>query len=202
MKKNVSHLFFVSAIAMLSFTSCKKDAPAPTAPLTATQKTNLAADPALNGNRFAFFSLERNEVVAPADSATTKWDIAFRSTTMLTNGGTSGPGAGGAFVQRAVSFDSYKTIPPDSAFRTDNNRVPAYAIPIGSGNGWYNYNGATNVITPIPGNIIVVRTATGKYAKVEILSYYKDAPPTPAATDVPRYYTFRFIYQPNGSKNF
>lgn len=199
MKKNVINVVCFCALAFATVTSCKKDT-APVVPLKATQVKNFVADPAINNNRFAFFSLERNETVAYTDSATGKWDIAFRGTTILTNGGASGPGAGGAFVQRSVSFDAFTSIPNDSTFKTD--APPAYAIPIGSGNGWYNYNFATNIITPIPGNVIVVRTATGKYAKVEILSYYKDAPATPTAADVPRYYTFRFIYQPDGSKRF
>ena len=199
MKKNLSATVIFLAFITI-FSGCKKEKASTPAPLTAAQAKNLVADPAATNNRFTFFSLERNVVVPYADSATTKWDIAFRSTTILTNSGTSGPGAGGAFVQRSVSFDSYGSIPGDSTFKTDT--APNFAIRTGSGNGWYNYNPSTNIITPIPGNIIVVRTASGKYAKVEVLSYYKDAPASPAATDVPRYYTFRFIYQPNGSNIF
>ncbi len=202
MKRSLFQLSCISAFALATVTSCKKDDVAPVVPLTATQSKNFVADPAINSNHFAFYSIERNETVPYTDSATTKWDIAFRSTNILTNGGTSGTGAGGAFVHRSVSFDTYTSIPADSVFRTDVNTTPAYAIPTGSGNGWYNYNQSTNVISPIPGNIIVVRTASGKYAKLEILSYYKDAPATPTSADVPRYYTFRFIYQPNGSKKF
>lgn len=201
MKKNVINYLAYSLLTLVTISSCKKDDPAPVV-LTATKSSNLVTDPTVTGNHYAFFSLERNEVVPYTDSATSKWDIAIRSTTILTNGGTSGPGAGGGFVQKAVSFDTYKTITADSAFRTDNNLLSSYAIPTGSGNGWYNYDFATNIISPIPGNVLVVRTATGKYAKIEILSYYKDAPATPGAADLSRYYTFRFIYQPDGSKTF
>lgn len=190
-----------SIAAMLS--SCKKDNnTAPPAALTATTAKNLVADATINADHYTFYSLENNQTVLLTDSATTKWDLAFKSTTILTNGGTSGPGAGGAYVQRATSFDGFTNIPADSAFRTDIRTTPAFAIPTGTGNGWYNYDFSTNIIAPIPGNIIVVRTASGKYAKVEILSYYKDAPATPAASDIARYYTFRFIYQPDGTKNF
>lgn len=203
MKKSKLTLGLLS-IAILATVSCKKDDPKPQQPVTLTEKTmqNLVADPTVTENHFAFYSIERNEAVPLSDSATNKWDIGFRGTTIITNGGTSGPGAGGAFVQRGVSFENYQTIPLDSTFRTDLNTIPSYAIPTGSGNGWYNYNPATNIISPIPGNFIVVRTATGKYAKLEILSYYKDAPASPVATDVSRYYTFRFIYQPDGTKIF
>jgi hypothetical protein len=181
------------------FTSCSKNDTATPVILTATETKNLSAEPG-TGNHYTFFSLERNEIVPLADSNTAKWDIAVRGTTIITNGGTSGPGAGGAFVQKAVSFDNFKTIVADSVFRTDAGT--SFAIPTGSGNGWYNYDFSSNIISPIPGNILVIRTATGKYAKVEILSYYKDAPAAPTTTSVSRFYTFRFIYQPDGGKTF
>jgi hypothetical protein len=60
----------------------------------------------------------------------------------------------------------------------------------------------------VPGKVLVIRTANGKFAKVEILNYYKGGV-TPAASapdadkiSKQRYYTFRFAYQSNGSKNF
>jgi hypothetical protein len=155
--------------------------------------------------RYTFFSLENKAIISNADSATAKWDIAFRGTTMLVNCGTSGPGNGGAFVWTG-SFDNLATIPADSVFRTDN--APVYAIPTGSGRGWYNYNGPANLVTPLPGRVLVIRTASGKYAKVEINNYYKKGI-TPASTDPDaiklsnqRYFAFRFTYQPNGTKNF
>jgi hypothetical protein len=203
MKKN-TYVMMMALLAGAAFTACKKDnnSSATTTPVTAKTATNVNADPASTGNHYVFFSLERNEAVAVTDSATNKWDIAFRSTTILVNGGTSGPGLGGAFVQTGSTFDDYAKVATDSVFKTDNTATPLFAIPTGSGNGWYNYNTSTNVITPIPGRILVIRTATGKYAKVEITSYYKDAPATPDANSTARYYNFRFGYQADGSKNF
>ena len=74
-----------------------------------------------------------------------------------------------------------------------------YAITSGSGNGWYTYAGApTYLISPTPGKILVFRTRDGKYAKMEILSYYLGAPENPDAfSDPSRYYTFNYVYQPN-----
>lgn len=155
--------------------------------------------------RFSFFSLENKVKVPNSDSATQNWDIALRGTTILTNGGTSGPGSGGAFVW-VGAFNDLTSIPADSAFKTDN--APSYAITTGSGKGWYNYDGPTNLITPLPGRILVIRTAKGRYAKVEILNYYKKGQ-TPAATDADdvkiknqRHYLLRYTYQSDGSKNF
>ena len=54
----------------------------------------------------------------------------------------------------------------------------------------------------------MIRTASGKYAKVEIIAYYKGgatlAATAPNAEKITkqRYYTFRYIFQPNGTKNF
>jgi hypothetical protein len=159
----------------------------------------------VGAGRYSFFSLEQKQAVANSDSATTKWDLAFRGTTIAINGGTSGPGGGGAFVWDGI-FNNLSAVPADSVFRVDNGN--AYAIPAGSGRGWYNYNGTANLLTPLPGKVLVIRTATGKYAKVEILNYYKggETPSSTASDDVKikeqRYYTFRFVFQPNGSKNF
>ncbi|MBI1343129.1 MAG: hypothetical protein GC171_09360 [Terrimonas sp.] len=218
MKRRYVSVMTIAVFALGTvFVSCKKDK-TNNNNLTATQVNDIPADTIIGiytsgpatgqpygSGKFTFFSLERNEVVAHADSATTKWDLAFRGTTILTNGGTSGPASGGAFVY-VGTFDGLSSVPADSVFRTDN--APTYAIKTGSGNGWYSYNGATQLITPIPGRILVIRTASGKYAKVEIMNYYKGGvTPDASASDndklsKQRYYTFRYTFQSNGSMNF
>jgi len=212
----VATLFVFTALTGLF--SCKKDNSVAVA-LQSQQVSNLAADTIIGvytsgpatgqpygSGKFTFYSLETNSIVASSDSATSKWDIAFRGTTIITNSGNSGPANGGAFVFVGI-FDDLKTVPADSIFRVDNG-PSAYAIHTGSGNGWYSYNGATNLITPIPGRILVIRTASGKFAKVEIQNYYKGGiTPDASASDADklskqRYYTFRYIFQPGGTKNF
>jgi HmuY protein len=194
----------------VSIMSCKKDDPAPKV-LSAVTYTNLAADPPSGGydptngqaigvtNKFTFFSFKTGAIVSNTDSASTKWDIGFRSTVIILNGGTSGPGVGGAIVQTAIF--SEVLVSPETGFLQDDktNSASPYAIPKGSGKGWYNYDGATNVISPIAGRVILVKTAEGKYAKVEILSYYRDAPAAPTSSSVDRNYTFRYIYQEDGT---
>jgi hypothetical protein len=78
----------------------------------------------------------------------------------------------------------------------------AHAISTGSGNGWYNYNSTTHVISSIPGRIIVVKTNDNTYAKIEIINYYQNAPAAPVNTDISRYYTFRYTYQGDGTRKF
>ena len=219
MKTKFISMFAIIALsgAMMLF-SCKKDKNE-TAVLQSKQVKDLQADTIIGvytsgpatgqpygSGKFTFYSLETNSLIANSDSATNKWDIGLRGTTIITNGGNSGPASGGAFVY-VGTFDDLKSVPADSVFRIDNAPT-SYAIHTGSGNGWYSYNGATNIITPIPGRILVIRTASGKYAKIEIQNYYKGGvTPDASASDEDklkkqRYYTFRFIYQSSGSKNF
>jgi len=155
---------------------------------------------------YSFFSLENNKWIANSDSATTKWDLAFSGTTIRVNNTTGGPGNGGAFVYTGT-FDALTSVPQDSVFKVDNHPV-SYAIPRGSGKGWYHYDGATNLLTPVPGRVLVIRTASGKYAKLEILNYYRGGitPPASASDEIKiseqRYYSFRYTYQGNGTTTF
>lgn len=177
-------------------------------PIEAVLVENLPADPMtsvdpetgrpVGTGEFTFFSLRENRIVPRADSATAEWDLAFRTTGILTNGGTSGPGDGGALIIN-LPFEEVREAPADSELRVDAEGDPA--IPGIPGVGWYNYNQQTHIITPIPGRTIVVRTADGRYAKLRILSYYKDAPEEIGDAE-PRYYTFEYVFQPDGSRTF
>ena len=200
----------------IALVACSKDEEIIVVPVSAITVSNLAADTVtglgLDGRpqsagTTTYYSLVDNKVIASTDAASTKWDIAFSSTKILVNSGTSGPGLGGAFVYVGL-FDALKTIPADSNFATDNANAASYAIPLGSGKAWYTYDGLTTLISPIAGRVLVIRTATGKFAKIEILNYYKGGVTLPATASVndklfkQRYYTFRYAYQPNGSKTF
>ena len=202
-------------LALVFAQACEKNETV-TTQTTLVEKTitNVPADTIVglvNGQpvgsgKYTFFSFENNTVAASADSNSLKWDIGMRGTTIITNGGNSGPGLAGAFVY-VGTFEELKTVPADSVFRKDNAPV-SYAVPNGSNKGWYVYNPITNLITPVPGRVLVFRTATGRYAKMEILNYYKGGvTPAVSAPDADkltkqRYYTFRFAYQANGTSSF
>jgi hypothetical protein len=160
--------------------------------------TNLQADTA-NTGRFTFFSLRDSAIVPNSDSATTRWDIAFLATTIIINGGPIRFGQGGANVLTGTDFNTLETL-PETGWRVDSSAT-SLAIPVGSGRAWYNYNQQTNVISPIPGVVLGIRTADGRYAKLQILSYYLNAPANPNGfADRARVYTFRYVFQPNGSR--
>jgi hypothetical protein len=159
-------------------------------------------------NQYTLFSFKTGAIVDAINIDTDKWDIGFRSTSIIVNGGTSGSSTVTAQIVSGT-LESITEAPVDG-YKSDNkNGATAEernAIPAGSGKGWYTYSSGSNLIAPIAGKVIVVKTADNRYAKFEILSYYKGAPttvsPEPAGADKDRYYTFRYVYQPNDTRTF
>jgi hypothetical protein len=215
MKKMMSKIAMGLGLS-IALIACTKEEETMVVPVSAITVKDLAADTVtglgLDGRpqsagTTTYYSLVENKIIASSGAASTKWDIAFSSTKITVNCGTSGPGIGGAFVFKGL-FDDLKTIPVDSTFATDNSNAASFAIPLGSGRAWYTYDGLTTLVSPIAGRVLVIRTATGKFAKIEIISYYKGGVTLPASASVndklfkQRYYTFRYAYQPNGSKTF
>ncbi|MFB3389112.1 HmuY family protein [Flavobacterium sp. LAR06] len=154
------------------------------------------------GGEFTKFSFSENKVVTDG-----KWDIAFRGTKIIVNGGakigiTDEPGRTGSAAVSIVSgtFASVTAFPAANTFAQDASTV--YAFPTSGENAWYDYNSTTHIISAKAGKVFVVKTHDGKYAKLEILSYYKDAPATPEATSASRYFTFKFAYQANSTTTF
>lgn len=216
--KTILSFLVLSLIALsIFFSSCSKSDPSPVT-ISSITFNSLPADPPTGGynpnngqpigvtRKFTFFSFKTGGVVANTDSATNKWDLGFNGTTILVNGGPQRSGKGGAIV--ATGIFTEMTSAPESGYDVDSlvsvngTSKRTYAIPTGSGKGWYNYNPSNNTISPIAGRFLVVKTGDERYAKVEIISYYKDAPSTITSSTPDRYYTFRYVYQADGSKSF
>lgn len=170
--------------------------------LPAPQTTDYTQNPPVTSGDFTKFSFKAGTAVTD-DS----WDVAFRGTTILVNGGAQIDGLTGqpartgnaALSIETGTFASVITAPVDAAFSQD--ATTSYALATGSGNGWYTYAGPpTHLISPIAGKVIVVKTINGNYAKMEITSYYKDNDASNPANG--RFYSFNYIYNPNvGDKN-
>lgn len=201
--KLVKSVLLLSALSL--FASCTKDKnEAEEVVLETKTQQNLYAPQTGGqglpvGGQFTKFSFSQNAIVT-----SDLWDIAFRGTTIIVNGGaaigiTDEPARTGIGAVSIVSntLSGLTLIPDASTFKQD--QASSYAIPTGSDNGWYNYNSTTNLITPIAGKILVIKTHDGKYAKMEIISYYKDAPASPDASSLSRYFTFKYVYQPSGT---
>lgn len=128
-------------------------------------------------SKTTFFNLEAGKIV----KETEKWDLAFNNTTIKINSKQNVS----AQILSNTKFDQV-TKAPESGYKKDSQS--SSAIPTGSGNGWYNYDMATHALTPIPGKIIIVKTASGKHVKLEVLSYYFDE----EDYNETGFYTFRY----------
>jgi len=94
-------------------------------------------------------------------------------------------GRGGVRDLGAVAFDAVKTVPADGYVENESReRNGALA-------GWYDYGFFSHVLRPKQ-HVFAVRTADGRYAKMEILSYY-------CPGSQPGCVTLRYVFQGNGS---
>ena len=117
--------------------------------------------------------------VSDVDAATsTAWDLAVKRPVLFANSGDGGSGQGGA-VLVAKPFDAVTaadgaaaTFTPESFFDADcKAKVDQTGAVKTSFDGWYDYDQATNHLTPKTSTWIV-KGGTGKLFKVQITSYY------------------------------
>jgi len=200
--------FLTLAFLCIGFFSCSNDDDATPELLPVNSETVLNLHAPQNGGQgqpvsgaFTKFNFATGEIT----TSETDWDIAFRGTSIIVNGGTSlgttdepeRTGNGAAYIADGT-MNSVTEVTIGNFIQDSETR---YAIASGSGNGWYTYAGPpTHLIQPTPGKILVIKTHDERYAKVEILSYYKDAPANPDAfADETPYFTFNYVYQPNSN---
>ena len=146
---------------------------------------------------WAYFSLTKGNIVEVADPLNSMdWDLGFQRTKVITNGGISGPGKGGAVLLKDVEFEGVKEAPADGyAVDSDQN----LAIVAQSEEGWYIYTGPPNHwILPLEKRVFVVQAADGTFAKVRFIGYYKDNDNKKDSGFI----TFEYVHQPDGSRNF
>ncbi len=144
--------------------------------------------------KFVYFDFSRSSVVEIEDASSKEWDLAFRRVKILTNSGFgNSAGKGGAALVGKEDFKKITSLPETLEFTTDyippkkaqpENKTLAH---------WYEYGFMKHRLNPSP-LTYAIRTADGKFAKIQIISYYCG----PKAGC----YTLRYIYQGNGSKNF
>lgn len=152
---------------------------------------------ATNAEAWTYFSFDTGEVVVIEDAANSEdWDLGFQRTKVKLNGGVSGPGMGSVVMLTDTSFEDVDTVPEDG-YLTDS--AETLAIVPQSEMGWYIYTGPpTHWVLPLEGRIFVIRTATGKFAKVRFIGYYKDNENKVDSGNV----TFEYVHQPDGSRSF
>ena len=124
------------------------------------------------------FAFARQSTVPPTGT----WDLAFRRFHVI-----AAPGAGLQDLG-TVPFDSVAAVPEHGYL--DNVADPDTTNP-GVGK-WYRYSMLSHLLTS-KHHVYAVRTAAGRYAKLELLAYY--------CADVGvACVTFRYVYQSDGSR--
>ncbi|MBX9783936.1 MAG: HmuY family protein [Chitinophagaceae bacterium] len=187
----------LAAAVLLFAVSCKKE-DKPTPATVATFDFVVNGSPT-QGN-YDFFSFATGAKVAATDSNSTKWDFAMRFETFIINSNASGPGNAGVQIVN-TPFDNV-TAAPETGYKYDTT-VSQKAI---KGSDWYVYAGRS--FSPIAGKTFVFRTATNKFAKLEVIS--ADAldasgnilSPTSPVRPASIKYKIRFAYQPGGKRDF
>jgi hypothetical protein len=139
-----------------------------------------ASDP----EAWRFFDFSRGSLVE--DPEPLEWDLAFRRFNLVANGGEGFAGQGGALDLGEVAFDSVTDVPADG-YQTSQARRDTVNAAL---EDWYDYSFTSHLLRPAP-RVYALRTADGRYAKLEILSYY-----CPGA--MPGCVTFRYVYQGAG----
>ena len=133
-----------------------------------------------------FFSFHQNRVVTVAEADAGLWDIRFEGTSIYVNGEAQ-------LLERPFDFIARA---PESGYREDDETAGP-AIPTATGEGWFDYDPTTHIVSTIPDKTILVHTVNDTYAKMEVLSYYSDQD---ESNGVPRHYTFRYVYRNDGSR--
>lgn len=202
---------------IILLTACsKKDDTLNSSDGVSTTITDLVGDTAAQmseGTPFKslYFSFATGSavVISDAEKATTKWDLAFTGPYNAEvfinyggyeyNPGYGGPGQG-AVIQIDAPYDQVNTAPDATAFNAST--LTKIGWDAGNGRGWFFYSLDNHIAVPIRNRTFVIRTATGKYAKLELLSVYKGNPPVVTDLYWPApYFTFRYFVQEDGSNN-
>ena len=163
--------------------------PAKPTNLLATQVTTVNAS---SEKEYVYFDFSSGKPVNILDTSSLEWDMAFRRGKVISNGGASSKlGKAGLIDLGVVEFDEVTEVPMDNyiqdmAAKTETENPVLLK--------WYNYNYFTHKLTAKK-NSYAVRTANGKFAKFQFMSFYCDNKEAGCIK-------IRYVYQDNGSNSF
>jgi len=131
-----------------------------------------------------FFDFSQGSVLdAPG---VVEWDLAFRRFQIIVNGGRNLAGQGGVVSLGELAFEGVSDVPENGYVVAEKNDSVNAAL-----EDWYDYSMTSHVLQPKQ-TVYAIRTADGRYAKMEILGYY-------CVGALPGCTTFRYVYQGGGS---
>jgi len=153
----------------------------------------MAVINASSENNWVYFDFSRGRVVKIQDQTSLEWDLAFRRSKVISNGGATNKfgRAGLIDLGNSAEFNQITEAPlnnyiQDSATRTETENSILLK--------WYRYNYLTHKLTPKP-NTYAVKTADEKFAKIKFLNFY-------CANKETGCIQMQYVYQTNGSNKF
>jgi hypothetical protein len=209
--------------------SCKKDKEPdqeeePTHYYKLERVENLA--PTVSDAASFYFNFETKKEVVATKVKSTDWDLAFGGSMVCAlsgNNGTDeanfgiGSGAKGGILVLEKPFEQVTDVPADADFQTGKNligldKTGAFA----TATGWLLYDHFGTVrgggkddkksvaYAMTENRTVVVRTANGDYAKIKMISCYKDLFTADKwfTTSPKMFYTFEYVVVPKGSTKF
>ena len=169
----------------------EKAEPAPK-PVTNLITTHVTTVNASSEKDYVYFDFSSGKPVRILDTSSLEWDLAFRRGKVISNGGASTRlGEAGLLDLGEVDFDTVAEVPMDNYVQDIATSTETESPVLLK---WYNYNYFTHKLTAKK-NIYALRTANGKFAKFQFLSFYCDNKEAGCVK-------IRYVYQDNGSSSF
>jgi hypothetical protein len=212
---NMRYTCSLFVLSFLLFTSCEKSSTeeilwwhdADIVELDASNYELSIIDTSATGD-FVRFSFSEGGIVTNEN-----WDVAFRGTTLIINGGEKAnvdqpDRTGNAAVYIEIgsmseigSVDTSRLLQDNSAGSAILNNIMIDDLGV-SGQGWASYSFSTHLFSPRAGRILVFRTHDYKYAKMEIIYFYDSLNPDTGNGDIGGFYTFNYVCQLDGTTSF
>ena len=169
----------------------------PAQPLIGSTPTNLLETKltvinASSEKNWVYFDFSRGGVVEIHDKTSLEWDLAFRRSKVISNGGATNKfGKAGLINLGSPNFDQVVDVPtnnytPDMSTKTETENPILLK--------WYSYNYLTHKLSA-KANTYAMKTADSKYAKVKFLDFY-------CANKETGCIKMQYVYQDNGSNQF
>ncbi len=132
------------------------------------------------------------------------WDVGFRRTSMITNGGETNPkGNVGVVNLGPHTLEEIKEAPKDGYVQ---DKAKWGSLKNGALKDWYIYRTRTHNIESKK-NVYVIRTQDNEYVKMRVLNYYcqqeeKNCATSMCSRDEAACITLEYMKQPNGVRTF
>ena len=165
---------------------------APMVPPSDLLETKLKVINASSENNWAYFDFSRGKVVDIHDKTSLEWDLAFRRSKVISNGGATNKfGKAGLIDLGSLSFDQVVEVPRENYIQDMSTRTETENPILLK---WYSYNYLTHKLSAKP-NTYAVKTTNNKYVKIKFLDFYCTNKETGCIK-------MQYVYQENGSNQF